>query len=175
GGARIEQAAARGDPTRFALPRPMQGRPGCHFSFAGLKTALRQQAERLGPAALEPPLVNDLAASFQAAAVDALIDRTGRAVETFLGDRPPDPTLVVAGGVAANRLIRDRLERLAGHAGIRLVVPPPALCTDNAVMVAWAGLERLALGLVDPFDVPARARWPLDPDAEPAIGAGIKA
>jgi N6-L-threonylcarbamoyladenine synthase len=175
GGPAIEHAALTGEPTRFRLPRPMQGQPGCHFSFAGLKTALRQQAERLGPPALEAPLVNDLAASFQEAAIDALIDRTGHGLDSFIESGPPQPTLVVAGGVAANVSIRARLEDLAKGRGVDLVIPPPALCTDNAVMVAWAGLERLALGLNDPLDVPARARWPLDPAAAPALGAGVKA
>jgi N6-L-threonylcarbamoyladenine synthase len=175
GGPAVERAAQTGDPTRFALPRPMVGQPGCDFSFSGLKTALRQTIERLGPPALEPRLLNDLCASFQAAAAEALIDRTRGAAELFRADYPDASALVVAGGVAANAYLRACLARLAEEQGLRLIVPPPALCTDNGVMVAWAGLERLALGLTDDLAAPARARWPLDPSAKPAPGAGVKA
>jgi N6-L-threonylcarbamoyladenine synthase len=175
GGPAVEAAARTGRPDRFALPRPMLGQPGCHFSFSGLKTALRQTIERLGPAALEPPLVNDLCASFQAATGDILVDRSARAVAMLRRDGPAIDTLVVAGGVAANAHLRARLAGLAERLGLELIVPPPRLCTDNGVMIAWAGLERLALGLADDLAAPARARWPLDPAAEPAIGAGVKA
>jgi N6-L-threonylcarbamoyladenine synthase len=175
GGPAVERAAAGGDPARFALPRPMAGQPGCHFSFSGLKTALWHTVQREGRASLEPPLLNDLCASFQAAAGDALVDRTGRAVAAFRDLHPEGEALVVAGGVAANAFLRARLAALAERLGLRLIVPPPRLCTDNGVMVAWAGVERLALGLVDPLDAPARARWPLDPSAAPAQGAGVKA
>ena len=175
GGPAVERAARSGDATRFALPRPMVGQPGCNFSFSGLKTALRQTIERLGPRALEPPLLHDLCASFQAAAADVLLDRTRRAAELFRSEYPDARALVVAGGVAANAYLRACLARLADGLELRLIVPPPALCTDNGVMVAWAGLERLALGLTDDLAAPARARWPLDPSAEPAPGAGVKA
>jgi N6-L-threonylcarbamoyladenine synthase len=175
GGPAVERAAALGDPTRFALPRPLLGQPGCHFSFSGLKTALRQTIERLGPAALEAPARHDLCASFQAAAGDILVDRTGRAAALFRQRWPTGDSLVVAGGVAANAELRARLAGLAAQQGLRLIVPPPRLCTDNGVMIAWAGLERLGLGLTDDLAAPARARWPLDPAAEPAPGAGIKA
>jgi N6-L-threonylcarbamoyladenine synthase len=175
GGPAVERAARTGDPTRFPLPRPMLGQPGCNFSFSGLKTALRQTVERLGPAALAPPLLNDLCASFQAAAADVLLDRTRRAAALFRADYPNATTLVVAGGVAANAHLRACLAKLAEELDLRLLVPPPALCTDNGVMVAWAGLERLALGLTDDLAAPARARWPLDPAAEPVSGAGVKA
>jgi N6-L-threonylcarbamoyladenine synthase len=175
GGPAVERAAQSGDPTRFALPRPMLGQPGCHFSFSGLKTALRHTTERLGAAAFEPPLLNDLCAGFQAAAGDVLVDRTRRAAAIFRSDFPSAGTLVVAGGVAANASLRERLSGLARDLDLGLVIPPPRLCTDNGVMIGWAGLERLALGMVDDLAVPARARWPLDPEAEPAIGAGIKA
>jgi N6-L-threonylcarbamoyladenine synthase len=175
GGPAVEAEAAAGDPTRFALPRPLRGEPGCHFSFSGLKTALRQTIERLGPASLEAPLRQDLCASFQAAAIDSLLDRTRRAAQRFRTDWPEGAALVVAGGVAANRYLRARLETLASAEALRLVVPPARLCTDNGAMIAWAGLERLRLGLTDDLDAPARARWPLDPAAEPALGAGVKA
>jgi N6-L-threonylcarbamoyladenine synthase len=175
GGPLIEMAARLGERDAFDLPRPMVGRDDCHFSFAGLKTALRHLVQRLGPKALEPPTLNHLCASFEAAAADALIDRTGRAITRFRARGPVSPTLVAAGGVAANRYFGGRLAELAAARGLDLVVPPPALCTDNAVMVAWAGIERLRLGLVDPLSVPARARWPLDAAAEPAPGAGVKA
>jgi len=175
GGPAVELAARAGDPDRFPLPRPLLGQPGCHFSFSGLKTALRQTIERLGPAALEPPTLNDLCASFQVAAGDILVDRTRRAAALFRQRHPGADTLVVAGGVAANTDLRARLADLAAGHDLRLIIPPPALCTDNGVMIAWAGLERLALGLTDDLTAPARARWPLDPAAEPALGAGIKA
>ena len=175
GGPAVERAARKGDPRRFALPRPMVGQPGCNFSFSGLKTALRQTIERLGPEALAPPLLDDLCASFQAAVAEVLVDRTRRAAALFCEMHPGSNALVVAGGVAANGYLRACLTTLADEAGLRLIVPPPALCTDNGVMIAWAGLERLALDLTDDLAVPARARWPLDPAAEPAPGAGAKA
>jgi N6-L-threonylcarbamoyladenine synthase len=124
---------------------------------------------------LEPPQLNDLCASFQEAAGDILVDRTARAAARFRTEHPGADTLVVAGGVAANEYLRGRLEALAGRVALRLVLPPPRLCTDNGVMVAWAGVERLRLGLIDDLSVSARARWPLDPTAEPAAGAGVKA
>jgi N6-L-threonylcarbamoyladenine synthase len=175
GGPAVERAALRGDPKRVALPRPMVGQSGCNFSFSGLKTALRQTIERLGPQALAPPILNDLCASFQAAVAEVLVDRTRRAALLFREMHPGSDALVVAGGVAANAYLRACLAGLAAEQDLRLIVPPPALCTDNGVMIAWAGLERLALGLTDDLTVPARARWPLDPAAEPVPGAGIKA
>ncbi len=157
GGPAVERAAARGDAGRFSLPRPLAGRPGCDFSFSGLKTALRERA-----AALPQPLAAqdraDLAASFQDVVGALVIERTERAMG--LSGKMP---LVVAGGVAANGALRRRLEALAAQHGVPFVAPPPALCTDNGAMIAWAGLERLQLGLVDPLDVAPRARWPLDP------------
>jgi N6-L-threonylcarbamoyladenine synthase len=175
GGPAVERAACMGDPARFALPRPLVGQPGCNFSFSGLKTALRQTIERLGPTAFEPSSLHDLCASFQAAAADVLLDRARRAAELFRAEYPDAGALVVAGGVAANAYLRACLAGLADEQGLRLIVPPPALCTDNGVMVAWAGLERLALGLTDDLAAPARARWPLDPGSEPAPGAHVKA
>ncbi len=173
GGPAVERAAEAGDPLRFDFPRPMLGRPGCAFSFSGLKTAVRQAILALGPDARAA--VPDICAGFQDAVAHSVADRTANALHLFRQHHPDvRPTLVVAGGVAANRALRARLVRLADRKGARLVVPPPRLCTDNGTMVAWAGIERLRLGLTDPLDTPARARWPLDPDAEPALGGGVK-
>ena len=175
GGPAVAQAAVGGDAKRFRLPRPMKGREGCHFSFSGLKTAVRYAVEGLPgghPTAID---VADLAAGFQQAVADSLVDRTGNAIELFRERYPSADTLVVAGGVAANILLRGSLESLATANGMRLVAPPPALCTDNGAMIAWAALERLRLGLTDPLDFAARPRWPLDPDAPPAAFAGVKA
>ena len=171
GGPALERAARAGDPTRFAMPRPLKGQPHCNFSFSGLKTALRQRILALGQMATEARTQADLAAAFQAAVADCLVDRTRGAARRFRAEWG-GVTLVVAGGVAANGAVRAALLDLADEEGLGLVVPPARLCTDNAVMVAWAGLERLALGDVDPLDVRARPRWPLDPQAEPLIGRG---
>ena len=165
GGPAVERAAASGDATAVPLPRPLVGSAEPHFSFAGLKSAVLR-ARDAGRWRAE-----DIGASFQQAVVDCLIDRTRRGLA-----RMAHPTaLVVAGGVAANQAVRGALAALAGEAGLRFVAPPLWLCTDNAAMIAWAGAERLVAGLTDPLDVPARARWPLDPDAERARGAGVKA
>jgi N6-L-threonylcarbamoyladenine synthase len=164
GGPAIERLAAEGDATAVPLPRPLVGSGEPHFSFAGLKSAV-QRAVASGE--FEPA---DIAASFQQAVVDCLVDRTRLALE-----RSDAPALVVAGGVAANRSIRDALQRLATEQGRRFSVPPAWLCTDNAAMIAWAGAERYELGLTDSLDAPARARWPLDPAAEKVRGAGVKA
>lgn len=170
GGPAVERAARGGDAEAVALPRPMKGRAGCDFSFSGLKTAVRQAAERT-PA----PDRADLAASFQAAVVEVVADRVAHAMAAARERHAAIDTVVVAGGVAANQALRAVLQDLCVASGWRLTAPPPALCTDNAAMIAWAGLERLRLGLSDGFDAPARARWPLDPDAEPAPFAGVKA
>jgi N6-L-threonylcarbamoyladenine synthase len=177
GGPLIERAARTGDAARFDLPRPMKGRPGCDLSFSGLKTAVRQTVERLTREGetLAPQDVADLAAGLQAAIGDSLVDRTANAITLFRARHPAGTTLVVAGGVAANAALRDRLAALAAARGMAFVAPPLALCTDNAAMIAWAGLERLRLGLVDDLAFAPRPRWPLDPDAAPATGAGIKA
>jgi N6-L-threonylcarbamoyladenine synthase len=174
GGPAIERAARAGDPARFALPRPLRGRPGCDFSFAGLKTAIRQLVEKF-PGPLAATDVADVAASFQAAVADVLADRTAQAIKAFRRMHPDGQHLVVAGGVAANASLRARLDRLAGEHGLTLVAPPLRLCTDNAAMIAWVGVERLRLGLMDSFDFAPRPRWPLDPGAAKAIGAGVKA
>jgi len=175
GGPALERAAEGGDPDRFQLPRPMKGRPNCDFSFSGLKTAVRHAA-----AALKPPLgpqsqaVKDLAATFQQAVGDVLADRTTRALEAFRDETGRNGPLVVAGGVAANRYLRGRLAATAEAAGAALHAPPPALCTDNAAMIAWAGLERLRLGLADPLDFAPRPRWPLEALAAPAVPEAVR-
>ncbi len=163
GGPRVEAAAREGDPFAVPLPRPLKGAAEPHFSFAGLKSAVARAIGHHSP--------EDIAASFQQAVVDCLLDRTRRA----LADVPPVTALVVAGGVAANGVIRAALEALAAEHGLRFVAPPLWLCTDNAAMIAWAGVERFREGLTDPLDTPARARWPLDPAAEAVRGAGVKA
>jgi N6-L-threonylcarbamoyladenine synthase len=173
GGPAVERAAATGNPKRFALPRPMLGRSGCHFSFSGLKTAVRRHVESLdSPNAQD---VADIAASFQAAVGDVVLDRVKNALAQFGERHAGTPRLVVAGGVAANASLRGRLGAFAAAQRVDLRIPPRELCTDNAVMIAWAGLERLKLGLTDGFDFKPRPRWPLDPAAEPAPGAGVKA
>jgi N6-L-threonylcarbamoyladenine synthase len=163
GGPAVERAAARGDPRRVPLPRPLVGSADANFSFAGLKSAVLR--------AVGTASVADLAASFQQAVIDCLADRTRIAIDAM----PEATRLVVAGGVAANRSIRAALETLAARSGLGFTAPPARLCTDNAAMIGWAGIERLDAGLTDALDVPARARWPLDPDAERVRGAGIKA
>ena len=165
GGPAVERLAAEGDAKAVPLPRPLLGSAEPHFSFAGLKSAV-MRAKQAGT-----HKDADIAAAFQQAAIDCVIDRTGRAIEAA-GDVS---ALVVAGGVAANRAIRSALEGLAEDNGLRFVAPPLPLCTDNAAMIAWAGMERLALGQSDPLDFAARPRWPLDPEAEPVRGAGVKA
>ena len=173
GGPAIERAAERGNASRFALPRPMKGRPGCDFSFSGLKTAVRQIVADHGP--LDVGDKADLAASVELAICDALADRTANAIKWFRQHYPEGQTLVAAGGVAANGRLRRRLAALAEDAGLRFIAPPLPLCTDNGAMIAWAGLERLRLGLVDGLDAPVRPRWPLDTAAPPRKGAGVKA
>jgi tRNA N6-adenosine threonylcarbamoyltransferase len=163
GGPAIAGAAERGDPRRFLLPRPLKGREGCDFSFSGLKTAVRQIVEEAG--ALGPQEVADLAAAVELAICDTLVDRTANALRWFGRHHPAGTALVAAGGVAANLRLRRRLVEQAAAAGLRFIAPPPELCTDNGAMIAWAGLERLRLGLVDGLDAPVRPRWPLDPGA----------
>jgi N6-L-threonylcarbamoyladenine synthase len=177
GGPAVERAAVRGNAQRFVLPRPLLDSAEPHFSFAGLKSAVLRQWQAL-PDAGESER-DDLAAAFQQAATDCLVDRTRRALAVF----PQATALVVAGGVASNQHIRAALAALAAQHGTAFVAPPLWLCTDNAAMIAWAGVERLglsdhdraALGLVDGLEAPARPRWPLDPGAEPVRGAGVRA
>ncbi|MBQ95483.1 MAG: tRNA (adenosine(37)-N6)-threonylcarbamoyltransferase complex transferase subunit TsaD [Actinobacteria bacterium] len=163
GGPAVERKALAGNAAAVPLPRPMVGSGEPHFSFAGLKSAVLR-AHESGQYA-----VADIAASFQQAAVDCVTDRL-RIALAGMGDVD---TLVVAGGVAANTVVRNALEQLAANRAMRFAAPPPKLCTDNAAMIAWAGIERL--GQNDPLDIAARPRWPLDPDAEPVRGAGVKA
>ncbi len=161
GGPALELAARGGQADRFSLPRPLLGRPQPDFSFSGLKTALRQTIEAL-PGPLSDQDRKDLAASFQAAVADVLEDRCRRALALFRAAHPGGGPLVIAGGVAANQALRQRLAALAKSEGTSLVAPPPGLCTDNAAMIAWAGIERLRLGLKDGLDFAPRPRWPLE-------------
>lgn len=165
GGPAVERLAREGDPRAVPLPRPLVGSGEPHFSFAGLKSAV-MRAKLAGQHSDA-----DIAASFQQAALDCVIDRTRVALEATGGMT----ALVVAGGVAANAALRGALEALAGEFGLPLVAPPPRLCTDNAAMIGWAGAERFAAGDIDTLDIPARPRWPLDADAAPVRGAGVKA
>jgi N6-L-threonylcarbamoyladenine synthase len=158
GGPAVERLAAQGDPGRFGFPRPMLGRAGCDFSFSGLKTAVAQEIGRHTAGALPATLAADLAAGFQRAVVEVMADRAAHAMAMV----PEAKLLVVAGGVAANGAIRAALGEAAGARGVRLVAPPVRLCTDNAVMVAWAGIERLRLGLTDGLEFAPRPRWPLE-------------
>jgi N6-L-threonylcarbamoyladenine synthase len=177
GGPALEALARKGSARRapVALPRPMLGRPDCDFSFSGLKTALAQGLKTL-PKPLPDTIAADLAAAFQEAVADTVADRTKRALDRFAESHASSsPTLVVAGGVAANQALRTRLESLVRMRGGRLIAPPVALCTDNAAMVAWAGIERLKLGLTSDLAFAPRPRWPLDRNAPAAVGAGIKA
>jgi len=172
GGPHVERMARNGDETRFDFPRPMVGRPGCDFSFSGLKTAVRRAAQAVMP--LTDQDAADICASFQAAISDCVADRLTRAMRAFR-HRYPDvesPAVVVAGGVAANARLRAMMTKVAADNGFSVSIPPLRLCTDNAVMIAWAGAERMAAGLLDTGTTKARPRWPLDPDAVPALGAG---
>lgn len=168
GGPAVEKLAREGDAKAVPLPRPLKGSKEPHFSFAGLKSAVLRayESDEHKPA--------DIAASFQQAAIDCLIDRLTRG----LRENGSFPALVVAGGVAANQAVRGALETLAEKHAMRFVAPPMALCTDNAAMIAWAGCERLAAQpdfAGDPLDLKARPRWPLDAEAETVRGAGVKA
>jgi N6-L-threonylcarbamoyladenine synthase len=162
GGPAVEHAAKTGNLKRFDLPQPMLGKPGCDFSFSGLKTAVRHLAHSLPNMTVQDKA--DIAACFQHVACACLEDRTRRAIERFRNDYPEGKTLVVSGGVAANNTLRMALTNAAQRAGLNFAAPPPALCTDNAAMVAWAGVEKLRLGLTDPLDFAPRPRWPLAND-----------
>ncbi len=173
GGPAIEAAAKTGDPGRYALPRPLRGRAGCDLSFAGLKSALARLAEN----ATSDQDRADLAASFQAAVLDVIDDRTANAIEIYERLGLGGGLFVTAGGVAANAALRARLERLTEARGYRFIAPPPRYCTDNAAMIALAGIERLNIGFSDQMSTPPRARWPLDEHAavaRPTHAAGRK-
>lgn len=181
GGPNMERAARTCTDTaaalaRFPLPRPMKGRKDCDFSFSGLKTAVRVHVDALPQGELNPADVAMLARSFEAAMCDTITDRCAQAIrrfkETYRTDRP---TLVVSGGVAANTALRAALEDISAASGLRFVAPPQKLCSDNGAMIAWAGIEHLRLGHHSDLHFAARPRWPLDPDAEPKRGAGVKA
>ncbi|MFN4311489.1 MAG: tRNA (adenosine(37)-N6)-threonylcarbamoyltransferase complex transferase subunit TsaD [Ferrovibrio sp.] len=175
GGPAIERLARQGDATRFELPRPLWRKPGCDFSFSGLKTAVRLALESCGSDPSEQDKA-DLAASFQATVMAVILDRTRHAIAMFdesHGARGKH--FVVAGGVAANATLREGLVALAEEHGMAFTAPPLKLCTDNGAMIAWAGLERFRLGMTDTLEAPARARWPLDAAAAAKPFAGAKA
>jgi N6-L-threonylcarbamoyladenine synthase len=163
GGPQVERAARQGDATRFQFPRPMMGRPDANFSLSGLKTAVRNEASRMTP--LQQQDIDDLCAGFQVAALESMADRLRVGLRLFAEQFGAPTALVAAGGVAANQALRAALQEVAAQAGTQLVMPPPALCTDNGAMIAWAGAERLALGLTDALGAPPRARWRLDENA----------
>jgi N6-L-threonylcarbamoyladenine synthase len=172
GGPRVEAYAKRGNAKRFDFPRPLKGRKDCNFSFSGLKTAVREVVHSLGE--LSDDDVADVCASFEQAVAETLADRLARAFAAFRGAFPDveKPTLVIAGGVAANKHLRAMFETISAKHNFKLDVPPFHLCTDNAAMIAWAGAERLAIGLTDDIDFKARPRWPLDTVSEPVYGSG---
>ena len=172
GGPLVEQYARKGNPQRFDFPRPLKGRKDCNFSFSGLKTAVREAVHDLG--ILSGQDIADVCASFELAVAETLQDRLKMAFAAFREACPDvkEPALIVAGGVAANATLKNVLARSVKESGFKLIVPPASLCTDNAAMIAWAGAERLALGLVDDLSVAARARWPLDEVSTPVYGFG---
>jgi len=176
GGPAVQAQAAQGDATRFALPRPLLDRPGCDMSFSGLKTAILRARD--GVVAEKGGLTRqdraDLCASFQAAVVDVLAEKTRRALQTYLANQPAAPLLAVAGGVAANSAIRAALQQVCAQADVAFLAPPLALCTDNAAMIAYAGIERFRLGQQDNMALAARPRWPLDQHSPSLLGSGKK-
>lgn len=176
GGPAVEAEAALGDAKRFVFPRPLLDRPGCDMSFSGLKTALLRARDALiaGQGGITRQDRRDLCAGFQVAVAAVLAEKTRRALESYLALTPAEPVLAVAGGVAANGLIRARLQALCDTAGVRFLAPPLRLCTDNAAMIAWAGIERFRAGGRDDYALVARPRWPLDATAAPMIGSGKK-
>ncbi|MEP5757953.1 MAG: tRNA (adenosine(37)-N6)-threonylcarbamoyltransferase complex transferase subunit TsaD [Litoreibacter sp.] len=176
GGPNIEQAAKSGEPKRFKFPRPLLDRPGCDLSFSGLKTAVLRTRDKLisDQGGLYTQDQCDLAASFQAAVVDVLAEKTKRALSLYKELEPAHPAIAVAGGVAANGAIRERLQTLAMEHDTKFTAPPLHLCTDNAAMIAWVGIERFRLGLFDDMSLAARPRWPLDTASTPMLGSGKK-
>ncbi|MCG7520369.1 tRNA (adenosine(37)-N6)-threonylcarbamoyltransferase complex transferase subunit TsaD [Ruegeria sp. Ofav3-42] len=176
GGPSVEAESRSGDPKRFRFPRPLLDRPGCDLSFSGLKTALMRMrdqivAEKGGFTRQDRA---DLCAGFQQAIVDTLAEKTRRAIDTYLEENPADPVIAVAGGVAANSAIRAALETVCAEKGARFTAPPISLCTDNAAMIAYAGMERFRTGARDGLDLTARPRWPLDKSSPSMLGGGKK-
>ncbi len=176
GGPSVEHAARSGDPKRFPLPRPLLDRDGCDLSFSGLKTAVVRAVnlEVDANGGLTEQARSDLCASFQAAVRDVVAEKARRALQVYLAARPTQPAFAVAGGVAASQAIRDALALAAAAVDVRFVAPPLSLCTDNAAMIGWAGIEMFKLGQRDGMDLAARPRWPLDQSAAPMLGSGKK-
>ncbi len=172
GGPAVEAEAALGDIKRFAFPRPLLDRPGCDLSFSGLKTAVLRARDALvlAQGGIFVQDRRDLCAGFQAAVADVLAEKSRRA----LAESPGTTAFAVAGGVAANTAIRAKLETVCREVDIRFLAPPLALCTDNAAMIAWAGIERFRIGLSDGMDLAARPRWPLDETSPAMLGSGKK-
>ena len=176
GGPAVEAAARSGDASRFALPRPLLNQPGCDMSFSGLKTAILRARDSVSTekGGLTKKDQSDLSAAFQAAVTDVLREKTRRALETYLALQPATRSFAIAGGVAANGPIREALMQLCRVSGTDFVAPPLHLCTDNAAMIAYAGLERMQHGQIDDLTLSARPRWPLDAQAAPMLGSGKK-
>ncbi|MEC7963059.1 MAG: tRNA (adenosine(37)-N6)-threonylcarbamoyltransferase complex transferase subunit TsaD [Pseudomonadota bacterium] len=176
GGPSVEGAAKSGDPKRWRLPRPLLDRPGCDMSFSGLKTAILRARDEVVAAkgGLTEQDRSDLAAGFQAAVTDVLAEKTRRALQLYLAENPATPTIAVAGGVAANQAIRSLLQEVCAEFGVAFTAPPLALCTDNAAMIAYAGMERFRAGHSDDMTLAARPRWPLDKKAPALLGSGKK-
>ncbi len=183
GGPHVEKAAAqctdhKAAVKRFPLPSPMKGREGCDFSFSGLKTAVRQHVENLPEGKLDFADVSALSYALQETIADVVTERCEQAITRFkseYGNRTAQPSLVVSGGVAANKRIRGALQKLSESKNMEFLAPPLELCSDNGAMIAWTGIEKLQRGITDSLDVAARPRWPLDPSAEKRPGAGVKA
>ncbi|MCC3861872.1 tRNA (adenosine(37)-N6)-threonylcarbamoyltransferase complex transferase subunit TsaD [Pseudemcibacter aquimaris] len=179
GGPAVEKAALNGDPKRFKFPRPLKGKPGSNFSFSGLKTAVlraRDEVVEENGGHLTKQDVSDLAASFQQALTETILNRVQNGIKEYLDTYPDaEPVFVVAGGVAANSAIKEKLAELCKEYNLTVKAPPMKLCTDNGAMIAWAGVEKFKRNEFADFDIGAVARWPLDPDAPPAVGAGVKA
>ncbi|SFQ15836.1 tRNA (adenosine(37)-N6)-threonylcarbamoyltransferase complex transferase subunit TsaD [Tranquillimonas alkanivorans] len=176
GGPSVEAEAAQGDAARFAFPRPLLDRPGCDLSFSGLKTAVLRERDKAmeREGGLRQADRADLCAGFQAAVADVLAEKSRRALAEYLAVAPAAPAFAVAGGVAANKALRARLEQVAAQHGARFVAPPLALCTDNAAMIAWAGAELFRTGRRDGMELSARPRWPLDRTRPALLGSGKK-
>ena len=176
GGPSVEAEARRGNPAAFSLPRPLLDRPGMDMSFSGLKTALLRERDRLvaRDGGLRAQDRADLCAAFQAAVTDVLAEKSRRALAAYIALNPVVPTFAVAGGVSANMQIRGALEIVSRAAGVQFLAPPLRLCTDNAAMIAWAGIERFRAGHCDDMTLEARPRWPLDQAAPAMLGSGKK-